>query len=62
MNGVSLEFANITTPLPSSGWLNFSEKERIDRIQSVIKNFTGNDKLEKAQPHNSPFINSTAGY
>ena len=48
MNGVSLEFANITTPVPlsSSDWLNFSEKERIDRIQSVIKEFTGNDKLE----------------
>jgi len=47
MNGVSLEFANITTPLPSpsSDWLKFSERERIDIIQSVIKDFSGNEKL-----------------
>jgi hypothetical protein len=48
MNGVSLKFANILTPVPlsSSEWLNFSEKERIDIIQSAIKDFSGNDKLE----------------
>ena len=32
MNGITLEFANISTPVPlsSSDWLNFSEEERIN--------------------------------
>jgi len=48
MNGVSLEFANIPTPVPldSSDWINSSEKERIDIIQSVIKGFFWNDLVE----------------
>ena len=48
MNGVSLEFANIPTPVPlsSSAWLNFSEKERIDIIKSAINDFPGANKLE----------------
>jgi hypothetical protein len=48
MNGITLEFANISTPVPlsSSDWLNFSEEERINLIQSSIKKFSGNDKFE----------------
>ena len=48
MNGVSLEFANVITPLPSSSsdWLNFSEKERINIIKSAINDFPGTDKIE----------------
>ena len=48
MKGVSLEFANIPTPIPSSSseWTSYSEKERIDIIRSAIKEFPGQDKLE----------------
>ena len=40
MKGVSLEFANIPTPIPSSSseWTSYSEKERIDIMEySSIK-------------------------
>lgn len=47
MNGVSLKFANITTPIPSSlsEWVSYSEKERIDLIRSKIDDYA-NDKIE----------------
>jgi hypothetical protein len=48
MNGVTLEFANISTPLPSSSsdWLNSSEKGRIDLIKTALVDFPGSDKLQ----------------
>ena len=48
MNGVSLEFANIPTPLPSSSsqWINSSEKVRIDLVKSVVKDFSGIEKID----------------
>ena len=48
MNGVSLEFANIPTPLPSSSsqWINSSAKVRIDLVKSVVKDFSGIEKID----------------
>tara|TARA_B100000795_G_scaffold204284_1_gene157884 strand:- start:444 stop:800 length:357 start_codon:yes stop_codon:yes gene_type:complete len=48
MNGVSLEFVNIPTPLPSSSstWISSSEEERINLIKSLLKNFSELEKIE----------------
>ena len=49
MNGVSLEFANITTPVPlsSSDWLNYSEnkKEIIQNFPEVKDNYLKTKKI-----------------
>ena len=48
MKGVSLEFANEPTPVPSfsSKWKKSTEKERIDLINSLLVNFSGFEKIE----------------
>ena len=46
MNGISLEFANFPEPVPSSKWVNTSEKERINNINAAMQNFPGHEKIE----------------
>ena len=46
MNGISLEFANFPEPVPSSKWVNSSEKERINNINAAMQNFPGHEKIE----------------
>ena len=46
MNGISLEFANIPDPVPSSKWVNSSEKERINNINAAMQNFPGHEQME----------------
>ena len=46
MNGISLEFASTPNPVLSSKWVNSSEKDRINNINTVIQNFPGHEKIE----------------
>ena len=46
MNGISLEFANIPDSVPSSKWVNSSEKERINNINAAMQNFPGHEQME----------------
>jgi hypothetical protein len=46
MNGISLEFASFPNPVPSSKWINSSEKERINNINAAMQNFPGHEKIE----------------
>ena len=46
MNGISLEFAATPNPVPSSKWVNSSEKERINNINAAMQNFPGHEQIE----------------
>ena len=46
MNGISLEFASVPNPVPSSKWVKSSEKERINNINAAMQNFPGHEKIE----------------
>ena len=46
MNGISLEFAGTPNPVPSSKWVNSSEKERINNINAAMQNFPGYEQIE----------------
>tara|TARA_Y100000294_G_C8256908_1_gene217122 strand:- start:48 stop:401 length:354 start_codon:yes stop_codon:yes gene_type:complete len=50
-NGISIEFASHTTPLPSSTWKSISEEERIAKVKSAIKDFPGKETIEIKQAH-----------
>ena len=47
MNGVSHEFFKTSTPVPSSStWIKSSEEERINLINSSLKNFSELNKIK----------------
>ena len=50
-NGISIEFASHTTPLPSLIWKSISEEERIAKVKSAIKDFQGNEVIEIKEAH-----------
>ena len=58
-NGISIEFASHTTPLPSSTWKSISEEERIAKVKSAIKDFPGKETIEIKQAHFDELISLT---
>ena len=46
LKGISLEFASVPDPVPSSKWVNTSEKERINNINAAMQNFPGYEQIE----------------
>jgi hypothetical protein len=46
LKGISIEFATVPDPVPSSKWVNSSEKERINNINAAMQNFPGHEQME----------------
>jgi hypothetical protein len=50
-NGILIEYANQASPSSSLEWRNISEPERISKVESVIKNFSGSEIIEVKKAH-----------